>query len=277
MKIACGTVLFRKHSLEKALEAIKIAGYEYVETQAVGPWCPHVTIGRTDPVRYAQMIKEFGFKGTTAIWMPCGTILSNPDSVEMGIRTIEWAKAAGIPVVNTGDGFKPQDMDDEKAFGIFAERMERILEEAEKNRVHIAVEPHGTFSLTGEGLERLMTVSTSPWLGVNYDPCNVYRASYVESRKEQYVTISAEKKDDEAAVLKRIVNRVVHFHAKDVCDNMICPLGTGKVKLAECFALLRKANYDGAVSLETDGDDDFETSLDYAKRGLAFLKMQFGG
>ena len=272
MILACGTVLFRQHPLEKALEVIKAAGYEYVETQAVGPWCPYVTIGETDPVKYAELVRNFGFKGTTAIWMPCGTIISNPDSVPMGIKTIEWASAAGIPVVNTGDGYKAPEINDEKAFEIYSERMRKILEAAEKHSVHIAIEPHGTFSLTGEGLRRLMSISDSPWLGINYDACNVYRAAYVESRKEGSVAVSTGKKEDELKVLKSIVNRVVHFHAKDIRENHMCPLGEGDVQLKACFDVLKQAGYDGAVSLETEGDEDLEVSKMFAEKGLVFLK-----
>ena len=271
MRIACGTVLFRQHSLEKALEVIKAAGYEYVETQAVGPWCPHVVIGKTDPIKYAELVKTFGFKGTTAIWMPYGTIISNPDSVPMGVQTIEWASAAGIPVVNTGDGFKTPDMDSEKAFGIYTERMNKILEAAEKHRVKIAIEPHGSFSLTGKGLERLMSISESPWLGINYDACNVFRAAYVESRKDHHVTVTVEGKEDELEALNRIVKRVVHFHAKDIRNNKICPLGEGDVNLKGCLEALKQTGYDGAVSLETEGDEDLETSKTFAEKGLRFL------
>ena len=35
MKIGCGTVCFRKFSLEEAMERIRRAGYEYVEPQAL--------------------------------------------------------------------------------------------------------------------------------------------------------------------------------------------------------------------------------------------------
>ena len=49
MKLGCGTVLFRKFDLERSLEAIRNIGFEYFETQAVGPWCPHVDVDKDDP------------------------------------------------------------------------------------------------------------------------------------------------------------------------------------------------------------------------------------
>ena len=275
MKIACGTVLFRKYTLEKALDVIKAVGYEYVETQAVGPWCPHVDIEKTDPFKYAELVRNMGFKGTTAIWMPCGRIISTPESVTRGIQTIEWAHAANIPVINTGDGSKPSDMDDERAFGIYSDRMNKILETAEKLGVCIAIEPHGHFSLTGKGLERLMSISDSPRLGINFDACNIYRAAYIESRKDSYANVSIDKKENELNVLHKIINRVVHFHAKDMKNDAMCPLGEGEVKLRECFILLKKSKYDGAVSLETDGDEDLETSRILAKRGYDYLNNFF--
>lgn len=277
MKIACGTVLFRQHPLEKAMDAIREIGYEYVETQAVGPWCPHITIGKSDPIQYADMVKSRGFKGTTALWMPYGTILSDERCVEYGIRTLEWAQAAGIPVINTGDGYKPADMSDEEAFAVYEERMGKLLEAAERCKVGIAMEPHGTFSLTGKGLQRLLAFSDSPWLGVNYDACNIYRAGYIESHGDEGdITKVASTKlglEDEVGVLETIVSRVLHVHAKDYHIDHCMPLGEGDVRVAECLQVLKKADYTGAVSLETEGDEDFDVSVEYAKKSFAFLKQ----
>ena len=60
---------------------------------------------------------------------------------------------AGIPVVNCGDGRKPQAMSDADALKVLAERLAAILEVAEKCQVYLAIEPHGTFSVTAEGLQ----------------------------------------------------------------------------------------------------------------------------
>jgi sugar phosphate isomerase/epimerase len=278
MKLACGTVLFRQHPIEKALEAIREAGYEYVETQAVGPWCPHVEIGKTDPIKFADLVRSYGFKGITAIWMPCGTIISNEKSVEMGIRTLEWAHAADIGVVNTGDGFKPEGIDTEEAYKIYEDRMTKIVNAAEKNKTIIAIEPHGTFSLTGDGLVRLMSLTDSKWLGINYDACNIHRAGYIESKGDTFSKVTLENKENETEVLKRIVSRVVHVHAKDIRDGKCVPLGEGTVNVSGCIEILKKSGYDGAISLETEGDEDFETSFNLAKKGLSYLrKNKIGG
>ncbi|HBP38236.1 MAG TPA: hypothetical protein DD640_05760, partial [Clostridiales bacterium] len=72
MEIGCSTVIFRRYELERALEAIRKIGFDYVETQGVGPWCPHVDIEKSDPVRFLDLARHYGFKGVSALWMPNG-------------------------------------------------------------------------------------------------------------------------------------------------------------------------------------------------------------
>ncbi|MDD4679369.1 MAG: sugar phosphate isomerase/epimerase [Clostridia bacterium] len=274
MKLACSTVVFRKETLEKALSTIKEIGYEYIETQAIHPWCPHVDIDNDDPIEYATHITNFGFKGTTGIWMPHGNLIADEQSVEYGIRTIEWADAAGIPVVITGDGMKPKGIDDESAFGILEERLSKMLQYARTLQVKVAIEPHGTFSLSSNGLKRLMTISDEPWLGINYDAANIFRAGYVESKEESFGWAVEEKKEDEVSVLSSISDRVVYFHAKDLQQSACTALGDGEVRVSECIKILDSLGYKGTYSLETEGNESFEDSVIIASKSLEFLKKE---
>lgn len=276
MRIACGTVLFRNYSLEVALTTIREIGYEYVETQAVGPWCTHVSIEKTDPVQFAAQVRAHGFLGVTALWMPRGTLISDPGSVEAGLRTLAWANAAGIGIIHTGDGFQPEGVTKEEAFRLYEERIAILLEAAERLKVIIAIEPHGTFSLTGKGLARLMSVSQSPYLGVNYDACNVHRAAYVESRGDSFQAIQAAAGEDEVEVLRRIIDRVVHVHAKDIKGQQVVALGEGEVNLPGCLKLLKEAGYDGAVSVETEGDEELTAAAEIARKSRDYLLKMIG-
>src|SRR5512139_797216 len=113
-RVGCGTVTFRKSSLDEALQRIARAGYEYCETQATGPWCPHVDAWKDDPEKFKRRVGDFGFKGVTGLWAPHGAIISNPKSVEGVTQVIRWASAAGIPVVHAGDGKKADKMSDDE-------------------------------------------------------------------------------------------------------------------------------------------------------------------
>ena len=272
MKIGCGTVLFRKFDLEKSLAAIREIGFEYFETQAVGPWCPHVNVEADDPENLVKLKNKYGFKEITGLWSLNGNIIANENAVASGIRSIEWAAAAGIPVMHTGDGKKPKEMSDEDAFKVLEEKLSLILEAAKKNGVKVAIEPHGTFSLTGNGLKRILSIGTPDVLGINYDACNIFRAGYVESGNNKSGYKTEGNGEDEVKVLGDVLDRVVHCHAKDINAEKQCvAVGDGIVNVKGCVELLKKSGYSGVVSVETEGGDDFDSIVALAARSYAYL------
>lgn len=273
IKLGCGTVLFRRFDLERSLDAIRNAGFSYFETQAVGPWCPHVNVETDDPENLVRLKKKFGFEGITGLWQLNGNIMANPNSVASGIRSIEWAAAAGIPVVHTGDGHKPADMCDEDAYKVLGERMAQILEAAKKYHVTLAIEPHGTFSLTAEGLKKIMALGEPEYLGINYDGCNIFRAGYVESGNGKSGWQGNEAGADEVAVLSGVVDRVVHCHAKDISAERKCvAVGDGLVNVRGIVETLKNAGYNGVISVETEGDDDFDDAALLAAKSYRYLE-----
>ncbi len=272
MKLGCGTVLFRKFDLERSLDAIRNVGFEYFETQAVGPWCPHVNVEKDDPENLVRLKEKYGFKGITGLWTLGGNLIFNERAVELGKLSIEWAAAAGIPVLHTGDGKKPADMTEEDAFKSFADNLGQLMEVARKNHVTLAIEPHGTFSLTASGLKRIMALGEPDVLGINYDACNIFRAGYVESHNDQAAYRTSGQGEDELAVLKEIADRVVHCHAKDLNAEKACvAVGDGLVNVKGCVEHLKHVGYQGVVSLETEGGDDFDAIVALAKKSYRYL------
>jgi sugar phosphate isomerase/epimerase len=278
MKIGCGSVLFRKFELERSLEAMRRIGFEYFETQAVGPWCPHVNVDEDDPENLVRLQKKYGFKAITGLWSKDGNIIANKNAVESGIRTVEFAAAAGIPVVHTGDGSKPKDMSEEDAYKVLEEKLGAILEVAKKYNVKMAIEPHGTFSLTLEGLQRILSIGTPDVLGINYDAANIFRSCYVESGNGKSGWSDGGKGENEVEVLKGVIDRVVHCHAKDLNAEKKCvPVGSGLVNVRGCVEVLKSANYEGVVSVETEGGDDFDEICDLAAKSYAYLNAIIKG
>ena len=271
MKIGCGTVSFRNQSLDEAMERIARAGYEYVEPQATAPFCPHVEPWQDDPEEFKRRVQELGFKGVSALWAPHGAIIPDPESIEGVSEAIRWAGKAGIPVVNAGDGHKPDEMTDDDALKLMRERLAQILEVAERCQVYLAIEPHGTFSLTADGLRRIMALSDSKWLGVNYDTANVHRATYVETAKGAYSWTPFGDRQDEVETLRAIVDRVVHFHVKDVVGAECVALGKGEVNVKGCIDVLKEHGYDGVLSLETEGEFGPEEGQALIEESRAYL------
>ena len=79
-------------------------------------------------------------------------------------------------------------------------------------------------------------------------------------------------------MLKGIIDRVVHCHAKDLNAEKQCvPVGTGLVRVKDCVEVLKAADYQGVVSVETEGGDDFDQVVDLAAKSYAYLNAVIKG
>lgn len=267
------------------MERIARAGFEYVEPQATAPFCPHIDPWRDDPGKFKQRVKNLGFKGVSGLWAPHGAIMADDQCVEGISQAIRWAREAGIPAVFAGDGVKPGNLSDEDALKVLRDRLGQILVTAGECGVYLAIEPHGTFSLTAAGLKKIMAMSDSKWLGINYDTANVARAAYVETKGGSYSWASNQTDDEkeasanEVATLEAVIDRVVHVHAKDVKGENCVILGQGTVDVGGCLRALHRRDYKGVLSVETEGNFSLEEgsrliggSRDYLGRMLASFR-----
>jgi len=271
MKIGCNTVDFRKYPLEKALEWIAEAGYEYVEIEANLSWCDHADPYRDDPIQFREKVARFGFKGISGIGNHRELITD-----EQGVKDIEhaipWAKAAGIPVVLTGEGRLPQGMAEEEALQILRDRLQRLVSVAEKNQVFLAMEPHGSISLKPGGLPKILSLVQSPWLGVNFDTANPHRGTYVGTTRLGFEWKLTEKSQaNEIIVLAPVAHLVRHVHIKDVIGKEAVALGKGEVNLKECLRLLKEKGYTGVLSYETEGNHTAEETWKLIAESRTFM------
>ena len=73
-------------------------------------------------------------------------------------------------------------------------------------------------------------------------------------------------------MLESVIDRVVHCHAKDINTNQICvPVGEGVVNVKGVVETLMKNNYDGVISVETEGGGSFESIVGLAKKSYDYL------
>jgi len=272
MKIGCNTVAFRKSSLDFALERIARAGYKYVEVEANMSWCDHIRTDKDDPVKFADRIKNFGFKGVTCIGSH-RELLTEQTAEEDLRHSLEFCSAAGVPVVASGEGRVPAGMSIEDALEILKPKLTRLAEVAERCRVYLAMEPHGSISLVPGGLNKIISLAPSKWLAVNFDTANPHRGDYVGTTRNGFEwKLEQRARGDELAVLKPVAKKVVHIHWKDVIGRNAVILGKGEVKLREELEVLRAAGYDGALSYETEGWEEPEESQRMIEQSLAWTK-----
>ena len=272
MKIGCNTVAFRKNPLEFALERISTAGYEYVEVEANLSWCPHADPWTDDPIKFKEKITSFGFKGVSAIGSH-RELITSEQGVKDILQALKWSKDAGVPVVLTGEGRLGTNMTKEEALPILKDRLAEIAEVAEKNRVYLALEDHGSISLASlEGLPALISLVMSDWIGVNFDTANIHRGDYVGTDRGGYEwKLGQIAGHSETELLRRVVDRVKHLHIKDVTGRDAVTLGKGDIDLPGCIKILKEANFDGVLSYETEGMQDPEESQEMIVASRQFL------
>ncbi len=271
MKIGCNTVDFRQYSLDFALEKIRSAGYEYVEVEANLKWCSHVDPWKDDPVRFKEKVQSWGFMGCSAIGSH-RELITSEQGVKDVKRALEWARQADVPIILTGEGRLAGGMAEQTALGILKDRYLEILETAERQRVFLAIEDHGSISLQPEGLVKLLALVDSEWLVVNFDTANIHRGDYVGTDSTKYEwKLGAKTKHDEVKLLKKVASKVKHVHIKDVVGRDATTLGKGEINLKDCLKVLSEAGFDGVLSYETEGFQDADESYKMIVESRDFL------
>lgn len=272
MKIGCNTVAFRKYGLDFALERIARAGYKYVEVEANLSWCDHVRTAADDPAAFMRRVRGAGFAGVSCIGSH-RELLTEPTAEEDLRHSLAFAVAAGVPVVATGEGRMPEGMTVAEALDILKPKLERLAEVAEKSKVYLAMEPHGSLSLSPGGLGKILALAPSPWLGVNFDTANPRRGDYVGTTRKGFEwKLDEAARGDELAVLRPIADKVRHVHWKDVVGRNAVIAGKGEVKLREELEIMRAAGYDGVLSYETEGWEESEESQRMIEESLEFTR-----
>lgn len=271
MKIGCNTVAFRKYDLDFALENIVNTGYEYVEVEANLAWCMHADPWNDDPVKFRDKIKSYGFKGVSALGSHRELIASEQGEKDI-IQALKWSRRAEIPIVLTGEGKKPDDMSTEAALKILRNRLKKLSKVAEDNKVYLAMEDHGSISLTPDGLPIILDLANSKWVVVNFDTANIRRGDYVGTDRSSYEwKLGSASSYSEVELLRKVVGRVKHLHIKDVIGRNAVILGSGEIDLMGCLKILKKAGFDGVLSYETEGWENAEESVVMITKSRQFL------
>lgn len=271
MKIGCNTVDFRQYDFDFALEKIRAAGYEYVEVEANLKWCSHTDPWKDNPLKFKEKIKSYGFKGCSAIGSH-RELITSEQGVKDIKRALEWAQEADVPIILTGEGRLAEDMTEDTALTILKDRYMELLAVAEKCKVFLAIEDHGSISLKPDGLPKLLNLVESDWFAVNFDTANIHRGDYVGTDSTKYEwKLGAKTTFDEVELLEKVAHRVKHVHIKDVIGRDATTLGKGEIDLVGCLKVLKEAGYDGVLSYETEGFQDADESNQMILESRDFL------
>lgn len=245
-----------KLPIEKCIDLAAEYGFDGVELL-------HIQM-ENESNAYLQRLKQRAFvHGLDLCGFSTHQGFVNPDEnvrrVNIGhtLHCIELAYQLGIPTVrvNTGRwgtiksfdelmanrGIEPrlEGFSDDEGFGWVIGSLEKLLPKAEECGVTLGLENHWGLGRDADGVLRIINAINSPWLRATLDTGN-----FLENQIPQYEAMAP---------------YAVFVQAKSY-------YGGGKwysldLDYPKIAGILKAANYQGYVSLEFEGKDDYETAI----------------
>lgn len=253
-------------SFEWGVNKAKEIGYEYIEPMVHTGWellsevdYFHSFSMEEDPLLMKEICDRAGVRvGSISGHSP----LMKPEAaVSRLTRAIVFADACGARYVNTDEMIKPDWMDDDQAHEVMRYTLTKAALVAARHNVFIAIEPHGVYTKTADGLMRIVNLVDSPWIGVNWDTGNSYLAGV----------------EDPYEGLEKVRDHVVHVHAKDIDMEQSdsergkvtgtpvgCACGEGVVDWSRVLDILEPLEREIFLSVECG-------TVDQAERSFAFM------
>lgn len=229
-----------------------------------------------DSDSYLQKIKRRAFvNGLDLIGMSTHQGFVSPDAavrkenVDKTIGFIEMAYKLGIPTirVNTGRWGTTQSFDqlmadkgieprldgytDDQGFQWVIDSLSECLPAAEKCGVILGLENHWGLGRTAEGVMRIINAIDSPWLQATLDTGNFF-----ERRDEQFKMMAAHT----VLVQAKTYYGGGTWYTIDIDYDKIAKI-------------LQSVNYRGYISLEFEGEEDYQTAI---PKSLELLRAAFG-
>jgi sugar phosphate isomerase/epimerase len=260
-----------KISIEACIDAAADLGFDGVEILEI-----QMDQDKTDDLGYLQRLKQRAFlNGLDLCGFSTHQGFVTPDeekrrqNIKLTIRSIEKAHEMGIPTmrVNTGrwqttksfdelmanKGIEPNlpGYSDDEGFRWVIDAFAEITKKAERYGVTLGLENHWGLGRTAAGVIRVIDAIQSPWLRATLDTGN-----FLENRYEQ---------------MEQLAPYAVLLQAKTYH-------GGGKwytldIDYERVAQIMRKNKFRGYVSLEFEGQEDYETAI---PKSLATLRKAFG-
>jgi len=241
-------------------------GYEYVE--------PMVHWGREllseagyfhsvsmldDPLRVRRACRAAGIKLSG---LSAHTPLTKPEiGTEYLKQAIRFAAECGAPVVNTDEGPKQPWTTAEEDYFLIRYTLTEAAKVAEPRGILIGIEPHQQYSKRPAGLDRIQRSPRSKAVGINFDTGNSYLGG-----------------QDPYKWLTRVLDRLVHLHAKDISIQQSksergkvtgtpvgCACGEGVIDWERVIAICRKAKRDIVFSVECGTVEQAAHSIEHLR------------
>lgn len=253
IKLACMTLPYASHSLERALEGISKAGYRYVAFGLAHAGAEVIDDFDPDSIaRLKALFKQYSVEPVMLV--STGQLAPGQPIANIKAR-LETAKALGVDeIISLGTWnyrkFPDEKKSDEEMEPInkaFVEQFKIVAEEAAKLDLLITIKPHCGNTATASHLIETLDQIGSPTIQASYDPGNVEFYEGLESHI------------DFTIVADRTASIIAKDHRGERAEANFPVPGTGDVNFAAIFDDWKKAGRSGNVVVErVDGSTDPE-------------------
>jgi sugar phosphate isomerase/epimerase len=254
IQLAFSSNAYKKNTLTEAIDSIAAIGYRGVEVMAD---VPHALPAKMDAAGRRSVQEHIAGKGMRASNVNAFTLFACGDTYhptwieeDAALRekriahtrgAIELAAAVGAATVSLQPGgpLIGTTLSREVAGERFAEGLSKVLPEARRLNIVLAVEPEpGLFIQTaGEYLEfKNRFFKDEPLVKMNCDIGHLFCVG-----------------DDPAAVIRSLPEHVAHVHVEDIGKNRVhqhLTPGRGVIDFAAVFAALENVGYRGWTTVE---------------------------
>ncbi len=280
MKIGVSSYSYSQLNMD-AIEIVhkaKEMGIDYIEFSGL-PNCPE----DIEPLDYAKQIREECKKvGLTIVNYAVGADLLNNDleaEIERLKGEVDIAKALGAPTMRHDATSGYQDMSDgakgfDQALPTLIEGYRAVTEYAQGLGIRTMVENHGFFCQDSDRVEKLLTGVGHPNFGLLLDIGN-------------FLCVD----EDPVKAIGKLMPYVFHVHAKDfhIKSGMLpnpgegwfrsrggnylrgAIVGHGDAPVVQSLGLVKRAGYDGVVSIEFEGMEDPIKGIAVGKKNLEYF------
>jgi sugar phosphate isomerase/epimerase len=261
------SVALHRDPIATAIDKVAAAGYRGIELNAETlSWAePHVTPATPAEARRVIAARCAAGLAITAVGAHIPMLFESAErrraAIAYVVGCIALARDVGSPVVHILSGEQPRGTGAAESWGWFADAVAECGAAAKAAGVVLAIEAiagHRFHAVADYALLARDLPGTD--IRVNFDPSHLF------VQGEDPLRLVAEQGD-----------RIAHMHAKDVKgrfpDFAFPPLGQGGIDFEALFAALRRAGYDGAVSVEYEAQEFgyHEPEATVLSHGAAFL------
>lgn len=249
MNVSCSTCSIPKYDLDAAVEAIKHAGYDYMEAFttwtncALGPAKAPPGAVRALLARHGVGISSLNGHSITAVRAD-----QLDECMPPILSDLRYAKELGLKRLNIRGAKRDQPME------VFVEGLRAVAQEAVAMDMGLIIGNH-----SGNRLERPEDLATA-LEGANAENVGIL----VDAGHFYSVEV------DPATAIRGLGEHLELLHVKDQIGRQSVPFGTGEMDLPGILQAARDVGYDGfiVVEMEVEDADNTERYLAEAKQYL---------